>query len=72
MLFKIPTMMGAVSLYRNKNVNLILFLLFCLLLILVVHIIMNVRIYLVYSTGIGPILVIGLIIGLIVLLYFKG
>ncbi|WP_251552268.1 hypothetical protein [Neobacillus muris] len=58
--------------YRNKNINIIILLLCCLLLAFIVHVLTHVRIYVVYSTGIGPILVIGLIIGLIVLLYFKG
>ncbi|MGX6445101.1 hypothetical protein ACWM35_17955 [Neobacillus sp. K501] len=57
---------------RNKNVQVVVFLLFVLLIILIVNVILHVKIYIVYSTGVGPIFLIGLIIFLIVLLYFKG
>ncbi|MEH7073609.1 hypothetical protein [Neobacillus drentensis] len=57
---------------RNRNVQLTIVVLVCLLVILIVHAILNIRVYFVYSTGIGPIFLIGLIIFLIALLYFKG
>ncbi|PEQ93226.1 hypothetical protein CN481_12920 [Bacillus sp. AFS006103] len=57
---------------RNKNVQLTIFLLFCILIILIIHALLNIRIYFVYSTGFGPIFLIGLIIFLIALLFFKG
>ncbi|MCM3117840.1 hypothetical protein M3610_21540 [Neobacillus sp. MER 74] len=57
---------------RNKNVQLTIVILVCLLAILIVHALLNIRIYFVYSTGLGPIFLIGLILFLIALLYFKG
>ncbi|WHY65089.1 hypothetical protein [Neobacillus sp. SuZ13] len=57
---------------RNKNVQLTIVLLVCLLVILIIHALLHIRIYFVYSTGLGPIFLIGLIIFLIALLYFKG
>ena len=63
---------GVDGLYRNKNLKIILFLLFCLLITLIVNVLLHVKIYIVYSTGIGPLFLIGLILFLIGLLYFKG
>lgn len=60
------------TLYRNRNVNIAIFLLFCLLIILIVNVFLHVKIYIVYSSGIGPLFVIGLVIFLIVLFYYKG
>ncbi|MCM3727058.1 hypothetical protein M3226_15345 [Neobacillus cucumis] len=57
---------------RNKNVQLTIFLLSCLLIILIVHAILHIKIYFVYSTSLGPIFLIGLIIFLIAILYYKG
>ncbi|PLS02451.1 hypothetical protein [Neobacillus cucumis] len=57
---------------RNKNVQLTIFLLCILLIILIVHAILHIKIYFVYSTSLGPIFLIGLIIFLIALLYYKG
>ncbi|MEH7416833.1 hypothetical protein V7266_16225 [Neobacillus drentensis] len=57
---------------RNKSVQLTIFLLCCLLMILIIHAILHIRIYFVYTTSLGPIFLIGLIIFLIALLYYKG
>ncbi|WP_175990550.1 hypothetical protein [Bacillus sp. Marseille-Q1617] len=57
---------------RNANVNAVIFVLFFLLIIHVIRIILHAKIYIVYSMGVGPLFLIGLIIFLIVLLYFKG
>ncbi|MFS0862015.1 hypothetical protein [Fredinandcohnia sp. 179-A 10B2 NHS] len=57
--------------YRNKNVNSVIFLLFILLLVLIVHVIIHVKVYIVYGASLGSIFMIGLIIFLILLLYFK-
>ncbi|MCM3690752.1 hypothetical protein [Neobacillus niacini] len=57
---------------RNTNVQLAILLLICLLIILIIHAILHIKIHIVYTTGVGPILLIGLIIFLIVLLYTKG
>ncbi|WP_462410317.1 hypothetical protein [Neobacillus sp. Marseille-QA0830] len=58
--------------YRNKNVNIILILLSILVILVIAHVITHIKVYVVYSTGLGPIFVIGLIICLIVLFFFKG
>ncbi|MDM5327090.1 hypothetical protein [Neobacillus sp. CF12] len=58
--------------YRNRNVQIAILVLICILVILIVHAILHIKIYIVYSTGVGPILLIGLIIFLIALLYFQG
>lgn len=63
---------GGHYLNRNKNVQIILFLLCVLLLVLIVNVITHLKIYIVYSSGVGPIFVIGLIIFLIILLYYQG
>ncbi|MBE4909862.1 hypothetical protein IM538_13535 [Cytobacillus suaedae] len=57
---------------RNKNVDLVIFLLFCLLIMLIVHVILHVKVFVVYSASLGSIFMIGLIIFLIVLLYLKA
>ncbi|MBT2757713.1 hypothetical protein J7E71_17635 [Mesobacillus foraminis] len=57
---------------RNRNVNVIILLLTCLLIMLIVNVLIHVRVYIVYSSGIGPIFMIGFIIFLIALLYLKG
>lgn len=50
----------------------VILLLFILLVVHIIRIILHVRIYVVYSMGIGPVFLIGLIIFLIVFLYFKA
>jgi hypothetical protein len=53
-------------------VKLIIFLLVCLLVVLVFHVIHHVKVYIVYSANIGSIFMIGLVIFLAVLLYLKA
>lgn len=62
---------GLIVLNRNKNMHLIIFLCIFLLIILVVNVILHIRIHIVYSSGVGPFIIIGLIILAIVVLYFK-
>lgn len=64
--------MGLVTLYRNKNTALIIILCFLLFLFLVVLVFRHITVYFVYSSGIGPILFIGIMIFAIVMLFFKG
>ena len=52
--------------------RLIIYLCICLFIILVVNVILNLRIYIVYSSGVGPIFLVGLLILAIVVLYFKN
>jgi hypothetical protein len=66
------TIIGGNFLYRKKNVNVIILLLVCLLIIIIINVVLHVRIYIVYTSGVGPIFIIFLIIFLIVLLYLKG
>jgi hypothetical protein len=66
---------GADSLYRNKRsslVNISIFILVFLLIIHVIRFILYAKVYIVYSMGLGPILLMGLIVFLIVFLYLKG
>ncbi|MFJ7753649.1 hypothetical protein ACQKGI_09005 [Peribacillus muralis] len=58
--------------YRNKNTALVIFLCILLFLFLVVMAFRHITVYFVYSSGIGPLLFIGLIILAILLLFFKG
>ncbi|MGE6376065.1 hypothetical protein [Peribacillus muralis] len=58
--------------YRNKNTALVIFLCILLFLFLVVMAFRHITVYFVYSSGIGPLLFIGLIILAIMLLFFKG
>lgn len=64
--------MGLVTLYRNKNAALIIILCILLFLFLVVIVFRHITIYFVYSSGIGPLLLIGVIILAIVILFLKG
>jgi hypothetical protein len=57
---------------RNRNVQIAILVLLGILVILIIHAILHIKIYIVFSTGVGPILLIGLIIFLITLLYFQG
>ncbi|BFT72478.1 hypothetical protein PAENIP36_39200 [Paenibacillus sp. P36] len=57
---------------RNKNMPLIILLCISLLIVLIVNAILNIKIYIVYVTGLGPILIIGLLILTIMILYLKG
>ncbi|MBS4214537.1 MULTISPECIES: hypothetical protein [Neobacillus] len=57
---------------KNNNVLIVMFLLLILLIVLIINVIIHVKIYVVYSSGVGPIFLIGLIIFLIALFYFKG
>jgi hypothetical protein len=66
---------GADCLYRNKRsslVNISIFILVFLLIIHVIRFILYAKVYIVYSMGLGPILLMGLIVFLIVYLYLKG
>jgi hypothetical protein len=66
---------GAGPMYRNKRnplVNISLFILIFLLIIHVIRFILHAKVYIVYSMGLGPILLMGLIVFLIVYLYLKG
>jgi hypothetical protein len=63
---------GADCLSRNKYMIPILVLCIFLLIILVVNVFLHIRIHIVYSSGVGPFLLIGLIIMAIVILYVKG
>ncbi|PEZ77158.1 hypothetical protein CN380_19070 [Bacillus sp. AFS017274] len=58
--------------YRNKNTTLIMILCFLLFLFLVVLIFRHITVYFVYSSGIGPLLFIGVMVLAIVMLFFKG
>ncbi|AMM94396.1 hypothetical protein UP17_19465 [Peribacillus simplex] len=58
--------------YRNKNTALIIILGILLLLFLVVMAFRNITVYFVYSSGIGPLLFICLIILAIIMLFLKG
>ncbi|PKF89558.1 hypothetical protein CW306_09660 [Bacillus sp. BA3] len=58
--------------YRNKNTALIMILCFLLFLFLVVLIFRHITVYFVYSSGIGPLLLIGVMVFAIVMLFFKG
>ncbi|MCA1318350.1 hypothetical protein LC085_00375 [Bacillus tianshenii] len=49
----------------------IVFLAMLLVVILIVNVILHVRIYVVYSSGVGPFFFVGLIILTMVALYFK-
>ncbi|MEH7385090.1 hypothetical protein V7147_06700 [Bacillus sp. JJ1521] len=62
---------GADFLKRNKNIHVAILLLILILGVLIVHVILNVNVYIVYSASLGTIFMIGLIIFLIVLLIFK-
>ncbi|OIU71830.1 hypothetical protein [Rossellomorea aquimaris] len=57
---------------RNPLVNISIFILIFLLIIHVIRFILNAKVYIVYSMGLGPILLMGLIVFLIIFLYFKG
>lgn len=52
--------------------NISIFILIFLLIIHVIRFILNAKVYIVYSMGVGPILLMGLIVFLIIFLYFKG
>ncbi|KWW20658.1 MULTISPECIES: hypothetical protein [Bacillaceae] len=58
--------------YRNKNAALVIILCILLFLYLVVMAFRHITVYFVYSSGIGPLLFIGLIISAIILLFFRG
>ncbi|MFA1712178.1 hypothetical protein ACDX66_10715 [Peribacillus frigoritolerans] len=58
--------------YRNKNTALIMILCFLLFVFLVVLIFRHITVYFVYSSGIGPLLFIGVLVTAIVMLFFKG
>lgn len=70
--YKYPSIKGLVVLHRNKNMPLIILLCISLLIVLMVNAILNIKIYIVYSTGLGPLLIIGLIMLTIMILYLKG
>ncbi|TYS86282.1 hypothetical protein [Rossellomorea aquimaris] len=59
--------------YRNRDrlVNIVIVLLFCILIFHIIRIILHVKVYFVYSMGLGYLLFIGLIIFLIMFLYLK-
>jgi len=57
---------------RNKNMRLILFLCLFLLIYIVVNAMHNITIHFVYSSGIGPLLFIGIVILGIIVIYLKG
>ncbi|MCQ6277270.1 hypothetical protein JMM81_20560 [Bacillus sp. V3B] len=57
---------------RNKNIPFILFLCLFLLIYLVVNAMQSIKVYFVYSSGLGPLLFIGFIISVIIVLYLKG
>ncbi|MBM7620091.1 hypothetical protein JOC95_001943 [Bacillus tianshenii] len=56
---------------RHKHLHLIVFLAMLLVVMLIVNVILHVRIYVVYSSGVGPFFFTGLIILTMVALYFK-
>ncbi|MCA1054004.1 hypothetical protein LCM10_03310 [Rossellomorea aquimaris] len=58
--------------YRSNQVNAAIVILFCILIIHIVRIILHVKVYFVYSMGLGPLFLIGLIIFLIIFLFLKG
>ncbi|MBW3112303.1 hypothetical protein KYJ26_10705 [Bacillus sp. MCCB 382] len=59
--------------YRNRDrqVNIVILLLFCILIFHIFRIILHVRVYFVYSMGMGYLLFLFLIIFLILFLLFK-
>jgi len=59
-------------LYRNKNTALIMILCFLLFLFLVVLFFRHITVYFVYSSGIGPLLLIGIMVLAIVMLFIRG
>jgi len=67
-----PSRREQIVVNRNKNVQLTMLILVCLLIVLMINVILDIKIYFVYHTSIGPLLLMGIIIFLIVLLYFKG
>lgn len=58
--------------YRNKNKGIVLILCGFLFLFLVVSAFRNISIYVVYSSGIGTFIIIGVIILAILIAYVKG
>ncbi|MBT2601850.1 hypothetical protein J7E55_02085 [Bacillus sp. ISL-53] len=58
--------------YRNKNTALIMILGFLLFVFLVVLIFRHITVYFVYSSGIGPLLFIGVLVTAIVMLFIRG
>ncbi|MCK1992093.1 hypothetical protein GW626_17210 [Peribacillus muralis] len=58
--------------YRNKNTALIMILCVLLFLFLVVLMFRHIKVYFVFSSGIGPLLLIGIMVMAIVLLFFRG
>jgi len=63
---------GLVASRRNRNMPIILFMGASLLLFLIVNTLNSLRIYVVYSSGIGPFLFIGFVLVVMVMLYIKG
>ncbi|WP_071392973.1 hypothetical protein [Bacillus tuaregi] len=57
---------------KNKHLQLIQLLGIFILIYIVVEVMQNLKIYFVYSSGVGPFLFIGFILVLIVVLYIKG
>ncbi|PFH88035.1 hypothetical protein [Bacillus sp. AFS088145] len=57
---------------RNKNAALIVILWICMVLFIVVNAIRHIRIYMVYSSGLMPFIVCGMIIFAIIILYVRG
>ncbi|MBP2239643.1 hypothetical protein J2Z40_000196 [Cytobacillus eiseniae] len=58
--------------YRNKNKGIILLLCAILIIFLVVSAFRNISVYVVYSSGIGTFIIIGLLIMAIIFVYLKG
>ncbi|KAA9029954.1 hypothetical protein [Niallia endozanthoxylica] len=57
---------------KNKHLQLIQFLSLSLLIYILVNAMQNIKIHVVYSSGLGPFFFIGFVILLIVFLYMKG
>lgn len=63
---------GADELRRNKYLPIIGVLGILLLMYLIVNLITNLRVYIVYSSGVGPFIFVGAVIVAMVILFLKG
>ncbi|MEQ2528274.1 hypothetical protein EKG37_04125 [Robertmurraya yapensis] len=57
---------------RNRNMPIVALLAVFLLVFIIVIAIRHIKVYIVFSSGLGPFIIIGLIILLILFVFFKG
>lgn len=57
---------------RNKNMTLIFSLSFLLFLFIIVEAFRHIRIYLIYSSGLGPFITAGILFSAIIILFFRS